>query len=197
VLRVRKRRSSSGPSAVARRAKSRHHAARSRSAVLLHVPGHRSRVKILLLPRLGTAFSKHRSARKRPSFRSVSVSRFENLEQSGGESVSQFPLKDKAFLAFVGQNPPFVSYAENWRFASNLFMKSIAAHPNTGPTLQFPSALDSRVGWRLPSERSRVRIVSGEGQLHRDVQKIAGSSTGAPKPVSRKSKSHPSLACRM
>ena len=37
-------------------------------------------------------------------------------------------------------------------FASNLFMKSIVAHPSTGPTLQFPSAVDSRVGWRLPSE---------------------------------------------
>jgi len=31
-------------------------------------------------------------------------------------------------------------------------MKSIVAHPSTGPTLQFPSAVDSRVGWRLPSE---------------------------------------------
>src|SRR5216684_434079 len=25
----------------------------------------------------------------------------------GGESVSQLPLKDKAFLTFLGQNPPF------------------------------------------------------------------------------------------
>ena len=25
---------------------------------------------------------------------------------NGGESVSQFPLKDKAFLTFLGQNPP-------------------------------------------------------------------------------------------
>lgn len=25
----------------------------------------------------------------------------------GGESVSQFPLKGKAFLTFEGQNPPF------------------------------------------------------------------------------------------
>jgi len=26
---------------------------------------------------------------------------------NGGESVSQLPLKDKAFLTFLGQNPPF------------------------------------------------------------------------------------------
>ena len=26
---------------------------------------------------------------------------------AGGESVSQLPLKDKAFLTFLGQNPPF------------------------------------------------------------------------------------------
>jgi hypothetical protein len=29
------------------------------------------------------------------------------VENSGGESVSQLPLKDKAFLTFLGQNPPF------------------------------------------------------------------------------------------
>jgi len=28
-------------------------------------------------------------------------------------------------------------------------MESIVAHPDTGPTLQFASAVDSRVGWRL------------------------------------------------
>jgi hypothetical protein len=27
--------------------------------------------------------------------------------QCGGESVSQLPLKDKAFLTFLGRNPPF------------------------------------------------------------------------------------------
>ena len=31
-------------------------------------------------------------------------------------------------------------------------MESIEAHPNTGLTLQFPSAVNSRVGRRLPSE---------------------------------------------
>src|SRR5882762_5066970 len=31
-------------------------------------------------------------------------------------------------------------------------MESIVAHPSTGPTHRFPSAVDSRVGWRLPSE---------------------------------------------
>jgi hypothetical protein len=29
-------------------------------------------------------------------------------------------------------------------------MKSIVAHPSTGPTFQFPSAVDNRVDWRLP-----------------------------------------------
>jgi hypothetical protein len=66
---------------------------------------------------------------------------------SGGEGVSQSLLKDQVFLTFLGQNPPF-ELRENWRFASNLFMKSMAAHPSAA--LQFPSAVDSRVGWRLP-----------------------------------------------
>jgi hypothetical protein len=29
------------------------------------------------------------------------------VQKAGGESVSQLPLKDKAFLIFLGQNPPF------------------------------------------------------------------------------------------
>jgi hypothetical protein len=37
--------------------------------------------------------------------------RFEQLDtvekQCGGEGVSQSPLKDKAFAAFPGRNPPF------------------------------------------------------------------------------------------
>jgi hypothetical protein len=73
-----------------------------------------------------------------------------------------------------------LSYAENWRFASNLFMKSIAAHPSTGPTFQFPSALDSRVGWRLPSEGKghtfescRVRQIFFT--LQRDLRALTGT----------------------
>jgi hypothetical protein len=33
-------------------------------------------------------------------------------KQWGGESVSQSPLKDKAFSTFLGQNPPFELLAE-------------------------------------------------------------------------------------
>jgi hypothetical protein len=32
---------------------------------------------------------------------------------AGGESVSQSPLKDKAFLTFLDQNPPFELPPEN------------------------------------------------------------------------------------
>ena len=70
---------------------------------------------------------------------------------SGGEGVSQSPLKDKAFLIFLGQDPPF-ELRPKTGVSPNPFMESIVAHPSAGPTLQFPSAADSRVGWRLPSE---------------------------------------------
>jgi hypothetical protein len=55
-----------------------------------------------------------------------------------------------------------LSYAENWRFASNLFMKSMAAHPSAA--LQFPSAVDSRVGWRLPLKAKHLRDFVGSSQ---------------------------------
>src|ERR1019366_6941520 len=48
--------------------------------------------------------------------------RFEQLDtverQCGGESVSQLPLKDKAFLTFFGQNPPFELRSEKGIFGS-------------------------------------------------------------------------------
>jgi hypothetical protein len=82
---------------------------------------------------------------------------------NGGEGVSQSLLKDQAFLTFPDQNPPFELPPENWRFVSDLFMECIVAHPSTGPTLRFPSAVDSRVDWRSPSEGKghTFRIVSG------------------------------------
>jgi hypothetical protein len=60
------------------------------------------------------------------------------------ERESQSPLKDKAFSTFLDQNPPF-ELRRNRRFASNLFMKFIVAHPSAGPTLQFPSAVTVRL----------------------------------------------------
>jgi hypothetical protein len=76
----------------------------------------------------------------RPNFR-TDYAGFPNLSRSeaknwnlpyisigyGGEGVSQSPLKHKAFLTFLGQNPPF-ELRPNWRFASNLFMESIVGH---------------------------------------------------------------------
>jgi len=35
----------------------------------------------------------------------------------GGESVSQSPLKDKAFSTFLDKNPPFELPPEKWNFA--------------------------------------------------------------------------------
>jgi hypothetical protein len=46
-----------------------------------------------------------------------------------------------------------LSYAENWRFASNLFMKSMAAHPSAA--LRFPSAVDS-TGWLAFAPESKA-----------------------------------------
>ena len=42
--------------------------------------------------------------------------------------------------------------AESRRLASDLFMEAIVARPGTGPAPQSPSAIDSPVGWRFPSE---------------------------------------------
>jgi len=50
------------------------------------------------------------------------------------QSVSQSLLKHKAFSTFRDQTHRS-SYAESWRFASNLFMKSIVAPPSTGPSI--------------------------------------------------------------
>jgi hypothetical protein len=69
-----------------------------------------------------------------------------------------------------------LSYAENWRFASNLFMKSMAAHPSAA--LQFPSAVDSRVGWRLPLKAKHLRDFAGSSQYFQwdwDARKTAGT----------------------
>jgi hypothetical protein len=71
--------------------------------------------------------------------------------KGGGESVSQLPLKDKAFLTFLGQNPPF-ELRRKLAFHLQSFHEIHRGSSSTGPTLQFPSALDSRVGWLLPSE---------------------------------------------
>src|ERR1700694_3615886 len=70
---------------------------------------------------------------------------------NGGESVSQLPLKDEAFLTFLGQNHP-LSYGRNRGFASNFFHGIHRDSSKFWRPLQLPSAVDSRVGRRLPSE---------------------------------------------
>jgi hypothetical protein len=71
----------------------------------------------------------------------------------------------------LGSRPNFrtdhAGFPKPFRLQS--FVESIVAHPDTGPTLQFPWAVDSKVGWRLPSEgkghtfesRSGAPIISG------------------------------------
>jgi hypothetical protein len=55
-----------------------------------------------------------RKLRQNPrNFRSFLGPRYGELEFGGGESVSQSPLKDKAFSIFLDQNPPFELLAEN------------------------------------------------------------------------------------
>src|SRR5260221_11443322 len=92
----------------------------------------------------------------------------------GGERVSQLPLKDKAFLTFLGQNPPF------------------ELRPKTGgspPIFSWnPSRLISisvgggQQGWSafaLRSQRSHGRMVSGASFfvcLQRDMRAQPESS---------------------
>ena len=65
---------------------------------------------------------------------------------AGGEGVSQLPLKDKAFLTFLSQNPPFELRPKTaFRLPSWPIQVRV-------PTFQFPSAVDCMVGWRLPAE---------------------------------------------
>ena len=59
---------------------------------------------------------------------------------SGGEGVSQPPLKDKAFFTFVNQNPPFELRPKTaFRLPSWPIQVRV-------PTFQFPSAVDCMVG---------------------------------------------------
>jgi hypothetical protein len=70
------------------------------------------------------------------------VRRVPRQSAAGGESVSQSPLKDKAFSTLLEQNPPF-ELRPNPAFASNLFLESIEAHRLLA-TAQFPSAVNSK-----------------------------------------------------
>ena len=62
----------------------------------------------------------------------------------GSQSI---PIERQSIFDLLGPKSTICATAENWRFAPNLFMESIVAHP----TLRFPSAVDSRVDRRLPS----------------------------------------------
>jgi hypothetical protein len=55
-------------------------------------------------------------------------------------------LKDKAFLTFLSQNPPF-ELRPKTEFRLPLWPIQVRV-----PTFQFPSAVDCMVGWRLPAE---------------------------------------------
>jgi hypothetical protein len=47
------------------------------------------------------------------------IQRIRSLGQSGGESVSQSPLKDKVFSTFLDQNPPFeLQPGPKWNFTA-------------------------------------------------------------------------------
>src|SRR4051794_4792001 len=53
-------------------------------------------------------------------------------------------------------------------------MESVGAYPSTGPTLQFPSAVDSRLAFALRRQRSHLRIVSGAPALSRPFFLVFG-----------------------
>src|SRR6266566_7901865 len=72
-------------------------------------------------------------ALSRPEASAGQLSKYENLPYvsrvgAGGESVSQLPLKDKAFSTFLDQNPPF-ELPPKWNsaFDKNL-SRSMARH---------------------------------------------------------------------
>jgi hypothetical protein len=77
-----------------------------------------------------------------PSARTIG---YKGEQCSGGEGVSQSPMKDKAFLTFLGQNPP-VELRRKLAFSPQSFHGIHLAHPSTFPTLQRPSAVQSRIG---------------------------------------------------
>jgi hypothetical protein len=63
------------------------------------------------------------------------------------------PLKDQAFSTFLGQTHQ-LTYAESRRFASNLFMKSLVAHPSIGQP--FISVDGGQQGWLAIALRRQV-----------------------------------------
>jgi len=75
---------------------------------------------------------------------------------NGGESVSQSPLKDKALSTFLDQNPPFeLRRKPAFRFQS--FHEIHRGSSKYWPNPSISVAVDSRVGWRLPSEGKVTR----------------------------------------
>jgi hypothetical protein len=71
--------------------------------------------------------------------------------RNGGESVSQSPLKTKAFSISPDQNPPCI-YGRKpaFRFQSSYGIDRGSS--KYWPTRQFSSVVDSRVDWRFPCE---------------------------------------------
>ena len=81
------------------------------------------------------------------------------FNMTGGEGVSQPPLKDKAFSTFLDQNPPFElrpgpkwdftagkSLFSQWPMIDNNAPKRLAkanCRRASGPALRFPSAVDA------------------------------------------------------
>jgi hypothetical protein len=70
---------------------------------------------------------------------------------NGGESVSQSPLKDKAFSTFQDQNPPFELPPKKWDFVSG---KSLS--------VQWPAVDNSAI----------KRLAKGKLPSHRDIFEI-------------------------
>src|SRR5260221_7697902 len=86
----------------------------------------------------------------------------------GGERVSQLPLKDKAFLTFLGQNPPF-----ELRPKTGVSPPIFSWNPSRLISISVGGGQQGWSAFALRRQRSHVRIVSGASVflcLQRDMQ---------------------------
>jgi hypothetical protein len=80
---------------------------------------------------------------------------------TGGEGVSQSPLKDKAFSTFLGQNPPF-ELRRKLAFRLQSFHEIHRGSSNwTNLSISVGGGQQDGLAFALRRQRSHVRIVSG------------------------------------
>ena len=93
---------------------------------------------------------------------SVRTIEYTGAQRGGGESVSQSPLKDRAFLFFLDQNPPF-----ELRPKTGVSPPIFSWNPSrliqilANPSISVGGGQQGWSAFTLRRQRSHVRIVSG------------------------------------